>query len=255
MRVYCYLLLLLFYTPWAVAESLSVAVASNFTATMQQLAKRFEADTGYRLKSSYGSTGKLYAQIINGAPYQIFLAADKVRPQRLQSIGNMTVGQPFTYAIGQLLLWAPKASSVQQAQQQLRQGDFNFLAIANPKTAPYGVAAMEVLANMGLDGRYRKKTVKGENIAQTFQFVYSGNAQLGFIANAQRQSTTTPLPGVIWQIPQHHYQAIEQQAILLKRGEQSAAAQAFMQFLQSDEARQLIVASGYGVVDNVPTNQ
>lgn len=252
MRQYGYLLLLL-YSPLAMAEQVSIAVASNFTAAMQSLVERFEQQSHYRISSSYGSTGKLYAQIVNGAPYQIFLAADSERPQRLQSVTNMTEGEPFTYAVGKLLLWAPQASSAEQAQRQLRQGDFKFLSIANPKTAPYGAAAMEVLASMELEKRYRKKTVKGENIAQTYQFVYSGNAQLGFIANAQLHSAGGTLPGAVWVIPQTLYRPIAQQAVLLKKGKDNPAARAFMQFLQSEEAQQLIVSFGYGVKSEIST--
>ena len=252
MRAWFYsVLLLAISSPLFAVEQVSVAVASNFTATMQQLVKQFEQDSGFGVSPSYGSTGKLFAQIVNGAPYEIFLAADSERPMRLHQRGNLTSGEPFTYARGELVLWAPHVSTAEQAQQQLRQGQFNFFAMANPKTAPYGAAAMEVLSKLGVGNRYARQTVKGENIAQTYQFIYSGNAQLGFIAKSQLRSSVEPLPGAVWHVPQQMYTPIEQQAILLKRGENNPAAQAFMRFLQTDVAQQLIVDSGYGVADDV----
>ncbi len=227
-------------------EGVRVAVASNFSSTMQRLIPPFELQSGYRVTTSYASSGKLFAQITHGAPFDIFLSADGERPHRLELLGLVAVNQRFTYATGNLLLWAPDASSPEDALQQLQQGRFSFLSIANPKIAPYGAAAMQVMAKLGLGQRFIKRTARGENIAQTYQFVYSGNAQLGFVAKSQMVDAGGDLSGGVWAVPSHMHSPIEQQGVLLKRAEQNPAAHAFIDYLRSDSAKQIIAASGYG---------
>ncbi|MCF6217597.1 MAG: molybdate ABC transporter substrate-binding protein [Gammaproteobacteria bacterium] len=246
MRVLLYFCLLsLLSGPLYAAEKLHVAVASNFASAMQKLVSQFELQSGYRVSSSYASSGKLFAQITHGAPYDIFLSADTLRPRRLESLGWVVPDQRFTYAIGRLVLWAPDARSPDEALQQLRQGGFSYLSMANPKIAPYGAAAMEVLEQFGLSRRFLKRTVRGENIAQAYQFIYSGNAQLGFVAKAQVVDASKPLRGAIWHVPGDFYTPIEQQAVWLKRAEHHPVAIAFVDYLRSDVAKQIIMDSGY----------
>ncbi|MEW5756146.1 MAG: molybdate ABC transporter substrate-binding protein [Pseudomonadota bacterium] len=240
---------LLFCVAWPAlaAEEARVAVASNFTGTMQQLVQRFEQQNPYHVVASYGSTGKLFAQITNGAPFDAFLSADVESPSRLEAMGLITSGSRFTYARGELVLWSPSVRSADEVLALLKSGAFRYLAMANPKTAPYGAAAEEVLTKLGLDRRYAQQTVQGDNIAQTFQFVHSGNAQLGFVARSQMLSAEATPSGAVWEIPLEMYAPIEQQAVLLKRGAENTAARAFLDFLRSKQAREIIAASGYGI--------
>jgi len=242
----CSLLLALFSGSLLAKENtLQIAVASNFTSTMQRLAVQFEQQTGYATNISYASTGKLFAQISNGAPFDLLLAADSARPRRLESLGLIVPGKRFTYAKGEVVLWAPQAHSTEQALRQLQEGDFNYLAIANPKIAPYGAAAMETLKKLGINNRFKKRTVRGENIAQTYQFIYSGNAQMGFVARSQVVAAGEGFRGVMWLVPSEMYTPIEQQVVLLKRAENNPAADAFFNFLRSELAQATIVVSGY----------
>ncbi len=244
------LLSLLFYCislPVMAEDELRVAVASNFTGTMQQLVRQFEQQTPYRVITSYGSTGKLFAQIANGAPFDAFLSADSASPCRLEEMGLTAAASRFTYARGEVVLWSPAAQSPDEVLTMLKTGEFRHLAMANPKTAPYGAAAEEALEKLGLAKRFEKQTTKGENIAQTFQFIHSGNAQLGFVARSQVMSSDGELPGAVWKVPLEMYTPIEQQAVLLQHAEGNAAAQAFMAFLRGKQAREIISASGYGV--------
>lgn len=232
--------------PVVAMERVQIAVASNFSSTMQRLIPLFEQQSGYRVIASYASSGKLFAQITHGAPFDIFLSADGERPHRLEQLGLVVASQRFTYATGSLVLWAPGASSPEEALQQLQQERFSFLSIANPKIAPYGTAAMQVLAKLGLEQHFIKRTARGENIAQAYQFVYSGNAQLGFVAQSQMVDAGDNVNGVVWVVPTHMHSPIEQQGVLLKRAEQNPAALAFIDYLHSDGAKQIIAASGYG---------
>ncbi len=232
--------------PAVAVERVQVAVAANFSSTMQRLIPLFEQQSGYRVIASYASSGKLFAQITHGAPFDVFLSADGERPHRLEQAGLVAANRRFTYATGRLVLWAPDAGSPDEALQQLQQGRFSFLSIANPKIAPYGTAAMQVLAKLGLEQRFIKRTARGENIAQAYQFVYSGNAQLGFVAQSQMVDAGDRVNGVVWVVPGHMHSPIEQQGVLLKRAEQNPAALAFIDYLHSDGAKQVIVASGYG---------
>ncbi len=241
----CFSLFTLLSGPLFAADKLQIAVASNFASAMQKLVSQFELQSGYQVSTSYASSGKLFAQITHGAPFDIFLSADALRARRLESLGLVVPGQRFTYAIGKLVLWAPNARIPEEALQQLRQGDFSYLSMANPKIAPYGAAAMEVMARFGLSQRFLKRTVRGENIAQTYQFIHSGNAQLGFVASAQIVAAGDSLKGAIWRVPKDYYTPIAQQAVWLKRAADHPAASAFVDYLRSDSAKQIIIASGY----------
>lgn len=254
MRVMLCCLLLLSSAFSAAEEALQIAVASNFTSTMQQLAVQFEQQTGHRTTVSYASTGKLFAQISNGAPFDLLLAADRARPRRLESLGLIAPGKRFTYAKGEVVLWAPHAHSTEEALQQLQQGDFNYLAIANPKIAPYGAAAMETMAKLGINNRYMKRIARGENIAQTYQFVYSGNAEMGFVAKSQVVAAGDALRGVVWQVPRDMYTSIEQQAVLLKRAEDNPVAHAFFDFLSGEVAQKTIAATGYNLISPIASS-
>ena len=224
----------------AAETPLRIAVASNFSEPMRALSQRFESRTGQPLRLIFGSTGKLYAQIRNGAPFDIFFAADSKRPLRLEQEGRIIPGSRFSYARGQLVLWSPTLSSPLEQLQQA-EGE-RYLALANPKLAPYGLAAQQVLQKLGLWQGLQRRIVRGENIGQTFQFVHSGNAELGFVALAQLQQPEQSTPGYRWAIPLEDYDPIIQQAVLLN---DSAAARAFIEFIASDEAQQLITEYGY----------
>lgn len=231
----------------AQAGEVAVAVAANFTAPMQKIAAAFEADTGHKALLSFGSTGKLYAQISNGGPFDLFLAADTARPEKLEHEGGGVAGTRFTYAVGKLVLWSPKDGYVDAQGQVLTQGSFDHLAIANPKTAPYGAAAMEVLGKMGLADTLSARLVRGENIGQTWQFVATGNAELGFVAASQLFKDGEPLGGSRWDVPADMYTPIYQDAILLNRGADNDAARALVDYLKGDAATQIIRDFGYGL--------
>ena len=227
------------------AGEVSVAAASNFSATLDQLVRKFEAASGHHVRVSKGSTGKLYAQIANGAPFDVFLAADSERPMRIEQEKLAVAGSRFTYAIGRLVLWSPKASLVDVNGQVLKQGQFQHLAIANPKTAPYGTAARETLENLGLLKSVQAKLVQGEDIGQTLQFVASGNAELGFVSLAQIKAAGSKYQGSYWLVPQTLHMAISQQAVLLEKGRNNAAAHDFLIYMKSNEARAIIDNNGY----------
>ncbi len=240
------LLLLLVVTGFASgrvsAEEIRVAVASNFSGAIKALAARFEADSGHKVTPVFGSTGKHYAQIINGAPFDAFFAADKKRPELLEQEGMALPGSRFTYAIGKVVLWSPKAGYVDAQGDVLLTGNFTYLAIANPRLAPYGRAAEEILRARGLWDELNARMVRGENIGQTFQFVRSGNAALGFVAGSQVRSLGHPLQGSLWEVPQGLYTPVEQQAVLIK---ENVVARAFLSFVKSDESRALVREFGY----------
>ncbi len=222
-----------------------LAVASNFSAAAHELADLFTQSTNYEIILSTGSTGKLYAQIINGAPYDIFLAADAVRPTLLESNGLGNPGTRFTYAQGRLVLWSPQPNLIDQNGTVLQSDQFNFLALANPDLAPYGYAAREFLEQRGLWQTLQPRIVRGENINQALQYVQSGNAQLGFVAAAQlaTSSTQANIPvGSRWIVPADLHSPIAQQAIQLRT---TIPAQAFLDFLRSPEALDIIRNHGY----------
>ena len=228
------------------AAELRVAVASNFRHAMDSLADRFEAATGHEVTVIVGSTGKHYAQIVNGAPFDAFFSADVERPLRLEREQRIAPDSRFTFAVGKLVLWSPREEFVDAEGRVLLTDAFDHLAIANPQLAPYGAAAREVLESLGLWERLGGKLVRGENIGQTFQFVASGNADLGFVSRAQLETPGRTFGGSGWEPPQSHYSPIEQQAVLLR---DTAAGRAFLTFVQTEEARALIRAYGYDVPD------
>jgi molybdate transport system substrate-binding protein len=227
------------------AGEVHVAVAANFLATMQTLAKRFESIHPDQVSISSGSTGKLYAQIMHGAPYDIFLAADIRRPELLERKGRTLPNSRFTYAIGRLALWSRQPSVVDNEGSVLRGSAIKRLAIANPKTAPYGAAAREVLMHMGLWKTYQDRIVRGENVGQTFQFVATDNVDAGFVALSQVNLFEGSKTGSLWIVPTSLYSPIEQQAVMLNHAQGNEAAQAFVTFLRSSAAREIIKQSGY----------
>lgn len=234
------------------AGQVRVAVAANFAVPFEALAAAFTAQTGHTTLVSSGSTGKLYAQIKSGAPFEVLLAADDVTPRKLEDEGLAVKGQRLTYARGKLVLWTlqanalPPKASVKQVAHVLGQGTFKHLALANPQLAPYGRAAVETLQAMGLHARLLPKLVMGDNVAQAAQFVATGNAAWGLVALSQVLQPTGAGKGTWWRVPDTLYQPLLQDAALLRLGEQQAAARALMQFLQSDKARALIRQHGYG---------
>jgi len=230
----------------APAAEVRVAVAANFVGTLDRLGKTFQAGSGNTLLVSSGSTAKLYAQIRNGAPYDVLLAADAEHPQRLEQEGLAVAGSRFTYARGQLALWSRDPGRVDAEAKVLRTSDFRHLAIANPSIAPYGAAAQQTLQHLGLWETLTPHLVRGEDIGQAFQFVQSGNAELGFVALAQIRQLKPDARGSYWLVPAKLYAPIEQQAVLLTRASDNAAARAFLTFLRSRQARELIQADGYG---------
>ncbi|MCO6511391.1 MAG: molybdate ABC transporter substrate-binding protein [Aridibacter famidurans] len=218
-------------------SELRIAVASNFKDPATELVKRFQERTGRNVTVTLGSTGKLYAQIRNGAPFAVFLAADAERPKLLEKEVPAARGSRFTYAVGKLVLWSPDPELV-DSEGEVLEDDFAKLAIANPKLAPYGVAAEEVLRKKGVWDKVERRLVRGENIGQTFQFVSTGNAELGFVALSQARGRA----GSLWEVPKELYTPIEQQAVLLSGDE---GAREFLEFLKSEEARKLIREFGY----------
>ncbi len=229
-------------------DSITVAVASNFRAAMQDIVERFEVDTGQTVRVSFGSTGKLHAQISNGAPFDVLLAADAQRPRKLEESGHSIAGTRFTYAIGRLVLWSrDPALAGTDCRSHLERLGADRLAIANPETAPYGAAAREYLIGAGLWKRVQPQLVVGENIAQTIQFVASGNASLGFIAQTQALDSRLPAATCTWPVPEDLHQAIEQQAILLQRAADNSVAAEFLKFLRSAAARTIVARHGYAL--------
>ena len=227
------------------ADTVSVAVAANFTAPMQKIAAAFEADTGHKAELSFGATGKFYAQITHGAPFQVLLSADDTTPARLEREGKAVAHSRFTYAIGTLVLWSAQPGTVDAKGDVLKSGDFKHLAIANPKLAPYGAAALQVMEKLGVATALQPRLVQGENIAQTFQFVSTGNAQLGFVALSQVMADGTIRSGSAWQVPASLHEPIRQDAVLLMPGKDSAAASALLTYLRGRKARAIIQSYGY----------
>jgi molybdate transport system substrate-binding protein len=227
------------------ADEVQVAVAANFAAPMQKIAADFEKETGHKAVVAAGATGKFYAQIKNGAPFEVLLSADDETPAKLEKEGDAVAGSRFTYAIGKLVLWSTKPGYVDAKGEVLKKGDFAHLAIANPKTAPYGAAAMETLKNLGLLDGLQAKLVQGENIAQTQQFVISGNAELGFVALSQVVKDGKPGEGSTWIVPENLHAQIRQDALILAKGKDKPAAAALMKYLAGDKAKAVIRAFGY----------
>lgn len=227
------------------AAEVSVAVAANFAAPMQRIAAAFEQDTGHRANLAFGSTGKFYAQIKNGAPFQLLLAADNETPARLEREGLSVAGTRFTYAIGKLALWSKQPSVVDDQGAVLRNAVFAHIALADPKLAPYGKAAVQTLTTLGLHDALRAKFVFGENIAQAHQFVATGNAPLGFVALSQVFADGRITKGSAWIVPAAMHEPIRQDALMLNQGKHNPAATALLRYLRSDKARAIIRAHGY----------
>lgn len=240
------LLCLLASAPLSAAE-VQVAVAANFTAPMKAIAAAFEKDTGHKTELSFGSSGKFFAQIKNGAPFQVFLSADDAKPAKLEDEGMTVPGSRFTYAIGTLVLWSKQPGLVDDKGAVLGGGGFEHLAVANPRLAPYGTAAMETLDALGMTGKVQALIVQGENIAQTYQFVATGNAELGFVALSQVMSDGKITGGSAWIVPASLHAPIRQDAVILARGKGNAAADALMAYLKSEKAAAIIKSYGYQV--------
>lgn len=228
----------------AQADEISVAVAANFTAPMKQIAEVFEKETGHKIQAAFGATGKFYAQIKNGAPFDVLLAADDETPTKLVKENVAVAGSQFTYAMGKLVLWSAKPAIVDQAGEVLKKGGFDHIAFANPKLAPYGAAAVETLKSMGVYDTLQPKVVTGESIAQTYQFVSSGNALLGFVALSQVLKDGK-IEGSAWVVPAKLYSPIRQDAVILEKGKGKPAAEALMKFLKADKAKAIIQSYGY----------
>ena len=226
------------------AEALRVAVASNFVQPAKVLADQFAQQHGIRMDIISGSSGKLLAQIQHGAPFDIFLSADQQKPAALIASGHGLADSRFTYARGQLVLWS--LSDAADVKARLMAGNFRHLALANPRLAPYGQAAAETLAALGISESTQDKWVMGENIAQTWHFVQSGNAELGFVAQSQVMVDGEVRQGSVWRVPDSLHKPVLQDAVLLSRAKDNAAAQQFMRFLRSAQAQKVITAYGYG---------
>ena len=227
------------------AGEVSVAVASNFTAPMKVIAQAFERDTGHKAILSFGATGQFYAQIKNGAPFAVLLAADDETPVKLEKDGFGVEGTRFTYAVGKVVLWSKKPGFVDDKGEVLRSGTFTKIAIANPKLAPYGLAAMQVLQRLDVSARVTPKIVEASNIGQTFQFVSSGNAALGFVALSQVFENGKMKEGSGWIVPSTMYDPIKQDAMLLMHARTNIAAQALLQYLRNEKTKAIILSFGY----------
>ncbi len=244
-KLFLLLSILVLCCPVVRAGELTIAVASNFTRAMDALITDFEAGSGHKVSVSYGSSGRLYAQIVNGAPFQLFFSADQAKPEALEQAGQTVPGSRFTYARGALVLWSVNPDFDLAQGKRLRNQQINPLAIANPRLAPYGAAAMQVLQALNLRDAYRDKLVMGENINQAFQFVNTGNAQAGFVALSQVSESGIIQQGSGWIVPENLYEPIRQDAVLLKRGSENPAALAFLEFMGSHEAMAIIKSYGY----------
>ena len=229
------------------AGEVRIASAGNFAATLRVLAERFETATGHRTVVSHGSTGKLYAQIMHGAPHEVFLAADRERPRQLEADGLAVAGSRFTYATGRLVLWSRDPALVDADGEVLLRGESGRLAMANPKTAPYGAAARAVLQRLGLDTRAGAGQVYGDSVTQAYQFIASEAVALGFVALSQVRLLPPGQAGSAWLVPAEYHPSLEQQAVLLRRGAGNRAALAFLHYLRSPEAASLIETSGYSI--------
>jgi molybdate transport system substrate-binding protein len=227
------------------AGEVNAAVASNFSAPMKQIAALFQQQSGDTVKLSFGSTGKFYAQIKGGAPFDVFVAADTATPQRLDDEGLTVNGSRFIYALGNLVLWSAQPGYVDDQGAVLRKGDYTRLSIADPKLAPYGMAAKQTLEKLALWNSIRNRMVMGENITQTYQFVATGNAELGFVALSQVMRDGKVRQGSWWRVPAQMYKPIRQSAVLLSGAKDKAAAQAFLDFLKSKKAAAVIRSYGY----------
>ena len=233
------------FTTLARADVVQVAVAANFTAPARALAEVFARTTGHEARLSFGATGAFYTQIKNGAPFDVLLAADNERPARLEKEGDTVPGSRFTYATGQLVLWSAKPGLVDDEGAVLKHGQFGKIAIANPKNAPYGAAAVEAMEKLGLAATLQPKLVTGESIGQTFNFIATGNAELGFVALAQVLEGGKLKSGSMWVVPAQYHAPIIQDAVILNRAASNPAAKAWMELLKTPQSKALIRSYGY----------
>ncbi|MFJ4193918.1 molybdate ABC transporter substrate-binding protein [Pseudomonas sp. NPDC089534] len=229
----------------AQADEVQVAVAANFTAPIQAIAADFEKDTGHKLVAAYGATGQFYTQIKNGAPFEVFLSADDTTPEKLEKEGDTVKGSRFTYAIGTLALWSAKEGYVDAKGDVLKKNEYQHLSIANPKAAPYGLAATQVLDKLKLTDATKAKIVEGQNITQAYQFVSTGNAELGFVALSQIYKDGKVSSGSAWIVPASLHDPIKQDAVILNKGKDSAAAKALVDYLKGPKAAAVIKSYGY----------
>ena len=232
----------------AEADEILIAVASNFYNPLREIARSFEKETGHKVQVVAGSTGKLYAQIVNGAPFELLLAADSRRPRLLEKGGWAVPGTRFTYALGKITLWSPNPTAISKdGESTLRKRNFAHLAMANPITAPYGKAALQTLQKLGLWSKVQPLVVQGENIGQTFQFVASQNAELGFVALSQVLDPKNHQKGTRWDVPDRFYDSLEQDLVILKNAENNPAVKTFWKFLKNKHAKRIIKKYGYGL--------
>lgn len=241
----CTLVAALAFTSNVLAEQVQVAVAANFTAPLQAIAAEFEQDSGYRVLASFGASGQLYAQIVHGAPFEVFLSADASTPAKLDSEGLGVSGSRFTYAVGSLVLWSANPDYLDGSPAVLKANQYQHLAMANPKAAPYGLAASEVLDKLGLSAATQHKLVEGQSITQTHQFIATGNAELGFVALSQVYKDGQLSSGSAWMVPAELHTPIKQDGLLLKKGEHNPAAAAFIEYLKGAKAAAIIKSYGY----------
>ncbi|MBF24518.1 molybdate ABC transporter substrate-binding protein [Neopusillimonas maritima] len=237
----------LFVNGIAHAATANIAVAANFAAPVKEIAQTFESESGHQLTISVGSTGKLFSQIQNGAPFDVFLAADTETPGKAEEAGLSVPETRFTYAIGKLVLWSPDGGLVEDEASVLETDRFERIAMANPKVAPYGLATEQVIKKLDLVDTLSGKWVFGQSIGQTYQFIASGNVPLGFVALSQVFSRGKIQSGSAWIVPENIYTPLAQDAQLLKHGHNNAAATAFIAFLKSPTALAIIESFGYGL--------
>lgn len=238
-------LLAVFAASTVQADEVQVAVAANFTAPIQAIAADFEKDTGHKLVAAYGATGQFYTQIKNGAPFEVFLSADDTTPEKLEKEGDTVKGSRFTYAIGTLALWSAKDGYVDAKGDVLKKNAYQHLSIANPKAAPYGLAATQVLEKLKLTEATKAKIVEGQNITQAYQFVSTGNAELGFVALSQIYKDGKVSSGSAWIVPASLHDPIKQDAVILNKGKDNAAAKALVEYLKGPKAAAIITSYGY----------
>ena len=254
MKGLLFILLVLLASGFSHADEVSVAVASNFSAAMSEIVTEFEKSSEHKVKLSSGSSGKFYAQIKHGAPFQVFFSADSAKPTALEHDGLAVPGSRFTYAIGTLALWSAESNLVDHEGLILGTGSFNKVALANPRLAPYGIAAVEVLTALDLKDTTQSKWVLGENISQTYQFVATGNADIGFVALSQITHKGQLTNGSAWIIPDTLYSPVQQDVVLLRRGENSDAARSLLDFVRSERAENIINAYGYKTAQPPPSD-
>lgn len=229
----------------ALANEVQVAVAANFTAPIQAIAADFEQETGHKLVAAYGATGQFYTQIKNGAPFEVFLAADDSTPARLESEGDSVPGSRFTYATGSLVLWSAQDGYIDAKGEVLKKNQFKHLSIANPKAAPYGLAATQVMERLKLSKALTPKIVEGQSITQALQFVSTGNAELGFVALSQVYKDGKITSGSAWIVPERLHDPIKQDALILNKGKDNPAAKALVEYLRGPKAAAVIKSYGY----------